>query len=247
MGTQMIFKRYEMKYLLTQKQKERILRAMEPYMELDEYGRSTIRNIYYDTDNYRLVRTSLEKPVYKEKLRVRSYQTAAPGDRVFVELKKKYDSVVYKRRICVEERQAMEYLAGAQAPVHTQITEEIDYFLQFYQTMKPRVFLSYEREAYRERGEGEFRVTFDENILFRQEDLSLECGIYGESLLEPGYTLMEIKTPESIPMWMARALSEEKVNKTSFSKYGSAYQVMVEQRIPGKFTDLYMDAKAAGY
>lgn len=227
MNTQMVFKRYEIKYLLNRKQKEKVLQAMEPYMELDGYGRSTIRNIYYDTDNYRLVRTSLEKPVYKEKLRVRSYQTASPGDKVFVELKKKFDSVVYKRRINIAEGQAMEYLAGAApAPIHTHITEEIDYFLQFYQTLAPRVFLSYEREAFYTREPGEFRVTFDENILFREEDLSLGCGIYGEALLEPGYTLMEIKTPGGIPLWMVKALTEEKLHKTSFSKYGSAYQTM---------------------
>lgn len=227
MDMQMVFKRYEIKYLLTKGQKEKILRAMEPYMELDQYGKSTVRNIYYDTDNYRLIRTSLDKPAYKEKLRVRSYRQTAPGDKVFVELKKKYDSVVYKRRICVEEGQAMEYLAGrAEASVHTQIAEEIDYFLQFYQTIKPRVFLSYDREAYAAtEGEG-LRVTFDENILFREEELSLGSDVYGEALLAPGYTLMEIKTPGSIPMWMARALSEESVSKTSFSKYGSAYQRM---------------------
>ena len=103
MSTQMVFKRYEIKYLLNGKQKEKVLRAMEPYMEPDAYGRSTIRNIYYDTDNYRLVRKSLEKPVYKEKLRVRSYRAVGPDDRVFVELKKKYDGVVYKRRISVAE------------------------------------------------------------------------------------------------------------------------------------------------
>lgn len=227
MGTQMVFKRYEMNYLLNRKQKERVLQAMEPYMELDSYGRSTIRNIYYDTDNYRLIRTSLEKPVYKEKLRVRSYQAVTPEDKVFVELKKKYDSVVYKRRVSMEEGQAMKYLAGmAPSPLHTQITEEIDYVLQFYQSLEPRVFLSYEREAYFTKEPGEFRVTFDENILFREEDLSLGCGIYGESLLAPDWTLMEIKTPGGIPLWMVRVLSEEKINKTSFSKYGSAYQTM---------------------
>ena len=227
MDTPMVFKRYEIKYLLGRKQKERILQAMEPYMELDEYGRSTIRNIYYDTDNYRLVRTSLEKPVYKEKLRVRSYSEAAPGDRVFVELKKKYDSVVYKRRIHLAQEQAAEYLAGAApAPVHTHITEEIDYFLQFYQTLKPRVFLSYEREAFFSREPGEFRVTFDENILFREEDLSLGSRVYGEALLEPGQTLMEIKTPGGIPLWMVKALTDAKLHKTSFSKYGSAYRTM---------------------
>lgn len=222
---QMVFKRYEIKYLLTKGQKERILRDMEPYMEPDQYGRSTVRNIYYDTDNYRLIRTSLEKPAYKEKLRVRSYRQAAAGDEVFVELKKKYDSIVYKRRICVEEGRAMEYLAGRTgAPVHTHIAEEIDYFLQFYQTIKPRVFLSYDREAYA--GENGFRVTFDENILFREEELCLGGAVYGEALLEPGYVLMECKTPESIPMWMARALSQTGACKTSFSKYGSAYQRM---------------------
>lgn len=227
MNTQMVFKRYEIKYLLDRKQKERVLRAMEPYMEPDGYGRSTIRNIYYDTDNYRLIRTSLEKPVYKEKLRVRSYGTAAPEDKVFVELKKKFDSVVYKRRINLAERQAAEYLAGeAPAPFHTHITEEIDYFLQFYRTLAPKVFLSYEREAFLTKEPGEFRVTFDENILFREEDLSLGCGVYGEALLEPGQTLMEIKTPGGIPLWMVKALTEERIHKTSFSKYGNAYQTM---------------------
>ncbi|MCM1542187.1 MAG: polyphosphate polymerase domain-containing protein [Blautia sp.] len=227
MDTQMVFKRYEIKYLLDRKQKERVLQAMEPYMELDGYGRSTIRNIYYDTDNYRLVRTSLEKPVYKEKLRVRSYQAAEPEDRVFVELKKKYDSVVYKRRVRMAEAQAMEYLSGAiSAPVHTHITEEIDYFLEFYRTLAPRVFLSYEREAYYTREPSEFRVTFDEDILFREEDLSLESGVYGEALLAPEQTLMEIKTPGGIPLWLVRALTEEKLHKTSFSKYGSAYQTI---------------------
>lgn len=227
MNAQMVFKRYEMKYLLNRKQKEKVLQAMEPHMALDGYGRSTIRNIYYDTDNYRLVRTSLEKPVYKEKLRVRSYQAAAPEDMVFVELKKKFDSVVYKRRINMAEGQAMAYLAGtAPAPVHSHITEEIDYFLQFYRTLAPKVFLSYEREAYYTREPGEFRVTFDENILFREEDLSLGCGVYGEALLEPGQTLMEIKTPGGMPLWMVKALTEERIHKTSFSKYGSAYQTM---------------------
>lgn len=224
MGSQMVFKRYEIKYLLTRKQKESILAAMEPYMELDQYGRTTIRNIYYDTDNYRLVRKSLEKPVYKEKLRVRSYDAAGPEDKVFVELKKKYDGVVYKRRIHIPQAAAMAYLAGkAPAPGESQITEEIDYFLQFYDGLAPKVFLSYEREAYYTREASEFRVTFDENILWRETDLSLGKGIYGTPILQPGQSLMEIKTPGSIPLWMVKVLSGEQIRKTSFSKYGNAY------------------------
>ena len=224
MGDQMVFKRYEIKYLLTREQKEKVLAAMEPYMELDAYGRSTIRNIYYDTDTYRLARRSLERPVYKEKLRVRSYSAAGPEDKVFVELKKKYEGVVYKRRIHIPEKAAMEYLAGRRAaPEAGQIAEELDYFLQFYQTLAPKVFLSYEREAFYTREPGEFRVTFDENILWRETDLSLGKGAYGTPILEPGQTLMEIKTPGSIPLWMGKVLSEERISKTSFSKYGNAY------------------------
>ena len=224
MDSQMVFKRYEMKYLLTRKQKEAVLEAMKPYMEADAYGRSTIRNIYYDTDNYRLVRKSLEKPVYKEKLRVRSYAAVGPEDKVFVELKKKYDGVVYKRRIHIPERAAVDYLAGkAASPEKSQITDEIDYFLRFYGNLAPKVFLSYEREAFYTKEPGEFRVTFDENILWRETDLSLEKGVYGAPILQPGQTLMEIKTPGNIPLGMVRVLSEEKIRKTTFSKYGNAY------------------------
>lgn len=224
MSTQMVFKRYEIKYLLNGKQKEKVLKAMEPHMEPDAFGRSTIRNIYYDTDNYRLVRKSLEKPVYKEKLRVRSYRAVGPDDRVFVELKKKYDGVVYKRRISVAEQAAFQYLTGRiTAPEPSQITEEIDYFLRFYETLAPKVFLSYEREAFYTKEPGEFRVTFDENILWRETDLSLEKGIYGAPILKPGQTLMEIKTPGAIPLWMVKVLSEESIRQTSFSKYGNAY------------------------
>jgi len=227
MSTQMVFKRYELKYLINRNQKEKILQAMEPYMELDEYGRSTIRNVYYDTDNYRLIRKSLEKPIYKEKLRVRSYRQITADEEVFVELKKKYKSVVYKRRVNLPNGQAMEYLAGKRkAPIHTQITEEIDYFLMYYENLAPKVFLSYEREAYYTKNSDEFRVTFDENILWRDTDLSLGKGIYGEAILQPGQTLMEIKTPGNIPLWMVEVLSKEQIRKTSFSKYGNAYQMI---------------------
>ena len=165
MAYQTVFKRYELKYMLTLEQKEKILEAMEPYMALDQYGRTTIRNIYFDTDNYRLIRHSIEKPVYKEKLRIRSYRQADPESPVFVELKKKYDSVVYKRRLSLPEEEAMEWVSGEQHPEHTsqkktQISDEIDYFLTYYKTLHPAVFLSYEREAYYSKDGDDFRVTF---------------------------------------------------------------------------------------
>lgn len=224
MSCQTVFKRYELKYLLTEEQKKKILQVMESYMALDQYGRSTIRSIYFDTDNYRLIRHSIEKPEYKEKLRVRSYEKAKPDSVVFVELKKKYKHVVYKRRIPLPEREAMEWMTGERhCSAATQISDEVDYFLTYYGSLRPAAFLSYEREAYYSKDGSDFRVTFDDTILFRQEDLSLKSEVYGEPILPEGTVLMELKCPGAIPLWMAHALSREHIYKTSFSKYGTAY------------------------
>ncbi len=235
MAYQAVFKRYELKYMLTRQQKARILSAMEPYMALDRYGRTTIRNIYFDTDNYRLIRHSIEKPAYKEKLRIRSYKKAEPNSTVFVELKRKYDSVVYKRRMSLSEDEAMDWVTGRMhCKEETQISAEIDYFLHYYETLHPVVFLSYEREAYFCKDGGDFRVTFDDNILCRQEDLSLESDVWGTPILEEGKVLMEIKCSGGIPLWMTHVLSQEHIYKTSFSKYGTAYQTMIFPRATAK-------------
>lgn len=228
MAYQATFKRYEIKYLLTSQQKERILRVMEPYMKLDCYGRTMIRNIYYDTNSFRLIRRSLEKPAYKEKLRIRSYQAAAGEDPVFIELKKKYQSVVYKRRLTLPEEQAMyAFRYNLPLPVHSQIAQEIEYFRAYYAGLHPTVFLAYEREAYYSLDGGEFRVTFDENILYREYNFSLGSKVSGTPLLAEGQTLMEIKTAGGLPLWMSRELNRLRVYPASFSKYGAAYRQMM--------------------
>ena len=232
MAYQATFKRYEIKYLLTQQQKQAILQAMQPYMKLDRYGRTTIRNIYYDTDTYRLIRRSLEKPAYKEKLRIRSYQTAASDDLVFVELKKKYKSVVYKRRLTLPEIEARDsFKNGSPLPVRSQIAQEIEYFRSYYEGLHPTVFLSYEREAFYTLDNSDFRVTFDENILYRTYDLSLGSEVYGTPLLNKGETLMEIKTAGGLPLWMSHELNRLRVFHTSFSKYGLAYRDLMAKSV----------------
>ena len=228
MAFQTVFKRYELKYLLTPEQKEKVLGAMAPYMEPDKYGRTTIRNLYYDTESYLLIRRSIEKPEYKEKLRIRSYSRAEADSTVFVELKKKYKHIVYKRRIDLPNREAMAWLSGDRhCGRHNQIAKEIDYVLQLYGTLRPSVFLSYEREAYYCKDGGDFRVTFDDTIRCRQDDLSLESPVSGAEILPKGKVLMEIKCSGGIPLWMTRVLSAEKIYKTSFSKYGTAYQMLI--------------------
>ena len=236
MAYQMTFKRYELKYLLNKKEKEEILLAMKPHMKLDDYGRTVIRNIYFDTENFRLIRRSLEKPVYKEKLRIRSYKPVQIKDPVFVEIKKKYKSVVYKRRLLLPEKTVMEsFRTGEPLPVCSQIGDEIQYFREYYKNLQPSVFLSYEREAFYSLDGSDFRVTFDENILYRRNDISLGSEIYGHPLLGKQQTLMEIKTSGGIPLWMSETLTKHHLYKTSFSKYGSAYQRMMEAAMQGEY------------
>ncbi len=233
-GDQMVFQRYEIKYLLNPTQKAALLEAMAPQMALDQYGRTTVRSIYYDTDTYRLIRRSIERPVYKEKLRLRSYRQAGMGDPIFVELKKKYRSVVYKRRLSLSQGEALDCLAtGSPLPVASQIADEIDYFRRYYGRLIPAAFLSYEREAYYALDGSELRVTFDENILARFSGFSFQEGIYGTPLLNREATLMEIKTAGGLPLWLSHCLSSQRAFKTSFSKYGSAYQRLILPALEG--------------
>lgn len=225
MAYQDVFERYELKYFLSPSQKKALLKEMNGRMWLDRYGRTAIRNIYYDTDSYRLIRDSLDHPVYKEKLRVRSYQRADIGDTVFVEIKKKFEDVVYKRRVAMSKLAAASWLdCGRSLPIRMQITSEIDYLLNFYDGIEAKVFLSYEREAYSDRKSPEFRLTLDENILARDTELDLGSDIWGVPLLARETTLMEVKIQGAMPMWMANFLSENNITKVSFSKYGAYYR-----------------------
>lgn len=226
MKDQMVFQRHELKYIMTRRQQQAILAAMEDHMVADEYAHSSIRNLYLDTPDFRLIRRSLEKPVYKEKLRVRSYGPAGAQDPVFVELKKKYRSIVYKRRLSMPQDQALRCLDGQGAWPHTQIGREVAYAAAFYRSLRPTVFLSYERDAYHGIEDPSFRVTFDTEIRYRREEMTLSAAPWGTPLLGPEQVLMELKVSGGLPLWMARALSRQSLYQTSFSKYGSAYRQM---------------------
>ncbi len=238
MKYQNTFKRYEIKYMITDKQKESILSHIASYMRLDKYGRTTIRNIYFDTDNFRLIRRSIEKPVYKEKLRLRSYSLASPDSNIFVELKKKYKSVVYKRRLVLPENEVMAAFENdSPLPVKSQIGDEIEYFRGYYKNLYPKVFLSYEREAYYSLDGSDFRITFDDNIMYRTDGLSLCVSPGGKAILGDGFVLMEVKTSEALPLWLTKTLTKNKIFKTSFSKYGTAYTDIINNINGGIFTD----------
>ncbi len=222
--TRFLFQRTEKKYLLSAEQYGRLWPRLSGALEPDEYFRSTVCSLYYDSENYSLIRHSIDGPVYKEKLRLRSYNVPGPEDPVFVELKKKFKGVVYKRRVEMTARQAAAYLAGqAAAPEPGQTTREIDWFLRQYRP-SPKAFVACERTAYRSKEDPELRVTFDRDIRWRETELDLTAGSGGEALLAPGQVLMEIKIPGAAPMWLARILSEERLFPVSFSKYGVCYR-----------------------
>lgn len=234
MSTTMVFKRYELKYLLTEEQYRMLQEAMAAHMQIDEYGKNTIRNIYFDTPDYLLIRRSLEKPLYKEKLRVRSYGDFTDRSSVFVEMKKKYEGVVYKRRLTLSQKEAFGFLVD-HTPLEeeTQIAKELFYFMERYGSLQPAMALHYEREAYYGLEDGDFRMTFDHDIRINTENVSLGNEGVFTPILNPNMVLLEVKTGMGIPAWLLTFFSENKIYKTSFSKYGTAYQKFVLPKVKG--------------
>lgn len=222
MGTNSTFQRVEKKYRLTLQQYEAFLERTKEYISADEYGLHTIRNIYYDTEDYELIRNSIEKPKYKEKFRIRGYGEVTKDSRIFLEIKKKYQGVVYKRRTSLSLAQARSYLNdGIMPDEDNQIMREIDYFMKFYRPV-PKVYLAYDRMAYVGKEDSELRITIDRNIRRRYHRLELgydeEC-----QYIDPEHLLMEIKVPAAYPIWLADLLCELQIYPVSFSKYGAVY------------------------
>ncbi len=223
--TQTNFKRYELKYILTTMQYEMLLEQMPSDMMLDGYGRHKISNIYFDTEDYRIIRRSLEKPKYKEKLRVRCYGEPSEETTAFIELKKKFNGVVYKRRVYSEQSKVFAYMYSDAGTVEqSQILSEIEYFKKSYDEIKPKVYLSYEREAFFSTIDENFRLTFDFNIMARNSNVSLYSSENDMEVLSSDSVVLEVKTVMGLPNWFLDFISENHIYKTSFSKYGMAYQ-----------------------
>lgn len=225
------FQRFEIKYMTDSRQRAILEQAFRRHMLPDPHGESTICNIYYDTPDFRLIRESLEKPIYKEKLRMRSYGRVGEEDPVFLELKKKYRGVVYKRRISLSDWEGEAYMAG-RLPLteDSQIGREIDYVRLFYQDLRPAVYLCYDRCAWFSSEDPGLRATFDKRILWRREDMKLTAPVGGQHLLLPGQSLLEIKTASAIPLWLLKAMEAAELRQASFSKYGEAYKMICEER-----------------
>lgn len=234
-----VFNRYEHKYLLSKNEYEEITKIIEEYMELDSHNKDhklyTISNLYYDTDDDYLIRKSLSKPVYKEKLRLRSYGVPNENSKVFLEIKKKFNGIVNKRRTTLELNEAYDFVKSGEEPVvkdymNRQVLDEIAYFLKMYD-LKPKLYLAYDRIAYFEKGNPDLRISFDCNIRSRREDVELENGDYGKLLLSRDTYLMEIKTSLAKPLWLTEALAKLNLKRKSFSKYGTEFKNTINQKV----------------
>jgi len=224
------FLRYEIKYMLDDRQYAAFRRAIEPHTRADAYGKYSVCNLYYDTDTFEIIRRSMEKPVYKEKLRVRSYGIPDEQDKVFFELKKKYQKEVSKRRVSMSLRALRDHLeTGAVPDVSPQVMGEIDYFLSLYHP-QPRIFIAYDRVALSGKEDRSLRITFDRNIRFRCDDLDLSLGDHGRRILADSRHLAEIKVHGAMPLWLSGALDGQQIYPTSFSKYGYCYEHFI---LPG--------------
>ena len=235
------FMRKEIKFMLNMEQYEALLEEIHKYMDPDkfciggkDYG---IYNLYYDTPDDYLIRTSLEKPYYKEKIRLRSYYSpASPNDKVFLEIKKKVGGIVTKRRVTMTLAESDAYLLQRQKPVdlskylQKQIFSELDVFLDNY-PIAPKQYISYQRSAFFGKDDPDFRLTFDRQITERRYDLSLGLPSYGAQIIAPNQRLMEVKIAGAMPLWLSQKLAELKIYKISFSKYGRAYQRFIRNKL----------------
>ena len=223
-----IFRRVEKKYIITEKQFEDLKEAIKNYMVEDEHGKSTICNIYFDSKLYELISHSITKPYFKEKIRLRSYNTPKQDSDVFLEIKRKCEGVVSKRRIQMKLRDLNQYIVDKKSVKNKneQIKSELDYYFDKY-NLTPSMYLSYFREAFYQKDDRDFRITFDSNVIAREYDLNLDSASYGSQILEDGKYIMEVKTLGSMPLWFVRIIDELKIMPCGFSKYGEAYTQLI--------------------
>jgi len=218
-----VMKRYELKYILDKRQVDYLIDKLNGHMIVDKYGKTSIQSLYYDTPNSRLIRESLDKPDFKEKIRLRSYGLNKPGKPVYLELKRKANGIVYKRRIESNVDKVDEFFNKENEFDDGQISKEIAYFRDFYDNLIPACLIIYDRVAYYE-PDGDLRLTIDYNPRYRVDDLNLSTSTDGISLLADGSAILEVKVQKAIPLWLSKILTDGKIYISSFSKYGEAYR-----------------------
>lgn len=225
------FARVETKFMLTPDQEEAIEAGLcRRGFSRTDFGSPAVQSLYYDTPDHRMIRDSLERPLYKEKLRLRAYGPPGAQSTSFVEVKKKYDGVVYKRRVALPLRDAYDGLSRECLPEDAgQVGREALWLVKHY-GLVPSVVIAYDRHAWFNAREPGVRITFDRNLAFRNHDLDLTSQAENTVFTRPDQRLMEIKTGGTYPLWLTRLLWDTRVKRIHYSKYGYAYQHYIQNR-----------------
>ncbi|MBQ9263431.1 MAG: polyphosphate polymerase domain-containing protein [Clostridia bacterium] len=225
MADQAVFARVEKKFLISEQQARAMADALRlRFFFMLDFGDPAVQSLYYDTPDFILIRRSIERPNYKEKLRLRAYGQPTIDGKSFVELKKKYQGVVYKRRVELPLKDSVQGLKQGRMPSACgQIGREIDRFVSFYEGLEPKCMILYDRDAWISEKDPDIRITFDRRIRCRFDDLALTAPQTGELLLPEGQVIMEVKIPGVYPLWLTRLLESIGARRVHFSKYGTAY------------------------
>lgn len=218
-----VMKRYELKYYLSNEQLDYFMKRIDRFMKVDKYGLTTIASLYFDTPDFRLINKSIEKPKYKEKLRLRSYGLAKKDSPTFLEIKRKCDGIVYKRRASLLEDEAYSLINTKEGRDKEQISRELEAFVENYQNLEPKYLIIYDRLAYYQEN-SDLRITIDKNPRYRVEDLNLHTSMDGTPLLKDGGAILEVKVQHSVPLWLVKILNEGRIYQSSFSKVGEAHK-----------------------
>lgn len=218
-----VMKRYELKYRLNKEQVAYFKKRILEYMKIDKYGLTSICSIYFDTPNYSLINKSIEKPEFKEKLRLRSYGIAKKDSPVFLEIKRKNEKIVYKRRIMTNEDKAYRFFLEDEEFDNSQISRELQAFKESHIHLQPKYLIIYDRIAYYQ-DDSDVRITLDMNPRYRVDDVNLHTSLDGTPLLDESEAILEIKVQHSVPMWLVGILTEGKIYQSSFSKVGAAHK-----------------------
>ena len=215
------FQRKELKYLLDAPSLYRLREAVSRHLLPSEFGTSQVNSLYLDTRERSVIARSVEKPLYKEKLRIRWYRSGslATASEAFVELKKKHKGIVYKRRLAVSPQTAIGFSRGSGLG-GSQIAREIEAARQRMGDLLPSALVICRRTSFGSDGEGELRITFDEGLRV----LDLFDGGQTVYPLEPGQVVLEVKGANAHPFWLVDALSAERAYPVAFSKYGAFYE-----------------------
>ncbi|MBO7376211.1 MAG: polyphosphate polymerase domain-containing protein [Clostridia bacterium] len=222
-----VMKRFELKYIITREQEDYFRQAIGGRMLPDRFGKTSIQSLYYDTPEYRLISASIENPLFKEKIRLRSYGIATDDSPVFLELKRKAYGIVYKRRVESTIPLVNKFFAkDGDICAGGQINSELVYFRDYYRDLAPACLIIYDRTAFFE-PDGELRLTIDSCPRYRTDDMDIRHPVDGIPLLDPGCSVLEIKVQESMPLWLTEILSRGRIYKTSFSKVGAAYKMQM--------------------